>query len=82
MFDDPDVVPRDMLDSMEEDYYSERKRADAAEAEVARLRKALGEIAARCLAMPQVLENYTTRRVLRIARAALDAEDTERNDDE
>ena len=41
MFDDPDMVPRDMLDSMEEDYYSERKRAEEAEAEADRLREKL-----------------------------------------
>ena len=51
---------------------------DEAREEADRLREALEEIAARCLTMPQVLENYTTRRVLHIARDALDAEEDNR----
>ncbi len=38
-----DLVPRDMLDSMEEDYFSERERAEAARAEADRLRDLIAE---------------------------------------
>ena len=66
-----DMVPRDMLDSMEEDYRSERERAEAAEAEAARLRDALIYIGYSAVG----LHPGDPEAMRKIARAALTAED-------